>query len=390
MSEKDTKRPGPRRKIAKGSLYLAGTAMGTLFIGAAFAQSLLTADVPQVDIPAEVTQATGAPVSGETRDFNQEPAMPAAATAGGTDPAEAASLPASEPAPADTAGTDEDPGLAALRRLAERVDEAEAGAKADLEAKKGSSAERSLPEEMDPITAREVKRLDREGVLDRQRRVGEDILVMEHEITRAEQITKLIETLGHDGFREAFPDVYESLEESPLVLSSKIKYHELQHELLAAIEGPKEEEEAADVSELGAPRDDGSSFFQLPGQSGPAMTQALTPVPAATPAPVAIAEALLPAPNPSAVLLDEPAGGPAEGNDPALADADMPQPYESISLREVYGLGTDYQAIITLGDERVRVFTGDLLPDGTKIHAIEKDAVVIIRDEEEVRLGIRG
>lgn len=384
MSDIEPPRLKAARKSGRRSLYLASAGMSALFLGTAMAQSMMPADLPALEIPdtaALVAEAAPPPAAGLANMPDSAP-TDAAATAAATEGEQA--MPEQAAAVAEE---EVDPGLATLRRLAQKIDGEPVAEQAA--APNGAASERSLPEEMDPFTARDVRRLDREGVLDRQKRVGEDILVMEREIARADQVGKLIETLGHEGFREAFPEIYASLQDSPLILTSKIKYHELQHELEKAIEGPREEETpAADAETVAGPRDDGSSFFALPQPSGPAPLQLAAGNGAAPTMP--IPDQLIPAVPPSTLILSLGEGEAATAGEDAAVLEPAPEPFAPISLREIYGLGSDYQAIITLGDERVRIFAGDKLPDGTEIRAIGKDHVIIIRDEQEIRLGIRG
>lgn len=220
---------------------------------------------------------------------------------------------------------------------------------------------RALPEDMDPMSKPVVRQLDGDNVVQRKIGLGLELKLLQDEIQRMDSIGKLIEALGVDGFKASFPDLYEQLKSSPAILEAEIKYHELQHQLEAAKEGPKPEEETLDAAQLLTPRDDGSAFFMMPEPD-------VQPIPD-IPEPI----------DPAAELLEEP-----------LPEA-PPEPVDvSISLREVYGIAGSYYAIIMHGEERVRVSKGDQLPGETEIRDIGDGYIDIIRRGEEIRIRIQG
>ena len=257
--------------------------------------------------------------------------------------------------------------------------EAAETAEADSEAARNAAidvelarAVRSLPDGTEPLSAADTRRLDQFGVISRQAGVGEDILIMDRELKRAQSIDSLIALMGVDGFRTTFPELYELLKDSPIMLRAEIQRHELIGALKVAKDGPEPEKK---IDAALRPRDDGSSFFQMPeppvapgNGMPPPVSQNAPPAEAAED--VTPADALAPAPalaKPQAVVVSIP-----------------------ISLREVYGLDGEFYAIITHGDERIRVSEGDVLPGETTIKAIGDGYIDIIRRGEEIRIRIRG
>ncbi len=212
---------------------------------------------------------------------------------------------------------------------------------------------RSLPDDIEPVTAEEVKRLDRLGVLTRQKAVGEDILIIERELRRAETINGLIDLMGVEGFKKSFPDLYDLMKDSPVMLQAEIKHTELSHDLTAAKIPPGERDKEPEPEPVR--RDDGSSFFAMPQAEAPGMDLA---------------------------DLDMP-----------VRDVEVPVPEVQeapISLREIYGSGSDYYAIITHGDERIRVTAGDELPGNTKVISVGDSYIDLIRNDREIRIRIQG
>lgn len=223
-----------------------------------------------------------------------------------------------------------------------------------------SDALETLPDGAEPLSAAETARLAGTGVVERQAAVGEDILIIDRELRRAEAIDKLISFTGVEGLREGFPEIYRLMEESPVVLRAEIERAELLADLEAA-RNPVPEEAAEDVAEQLRARDDGSSFFT----SGETGSFAL---PEVSPDPVIV---------PSRILAEE------------VPEA-QPIVYEPISLREIYGVGTDLRAVVTLGDERIRIGAGDELPQDTLVEEVGVDYIDVRREGETIRIGISG
>jgi hypothetical protein len=219
-------------------------------------------------------------------------------------------------------------------------------------------APRDRSEAEDPMVSREVDRLDEAGLIERQSRIGEDILVLDREIRRAEAVKALVAQMGYEAFLSAYPDLAAAFAESPILLQAEIDRLELLRTLERARSG---EPEAEARPARTTPRDDGGDFFRIP--SPPAAEEAPVEVP-----------------------VDASRGAPSEGDSPAMSeDRDIP-----ISLREIYGSSGRFFAIIAHGAERIRVEAGDELPGETLIEAVGENWVDVKRRGETVRIFIRG
>lgn len=215
---------------------------------------------------------------------------------------------------------------------------------------------RELPENMDPMSAGIVRQLDSSSILRDRTSLNLNIKLLEDQRRHQEALVEVINLMGVDGFKLEYPDLYEKYKTSPAVLKAEIKMHELKHELEAAIEGPKEPEPAPEPLRA---RDDGSDFFKLPGQ----VPMAIDGVPPMIGAPSEMVQVEPPPPPPVDI---------------------------TISLREVYGIAGNYQAIIMHGEEKIRVIAGDELPGETQIIAVGDGYIEIIRRGEHMKLNIKG
>ena len=259
---------------------------------------------------------------------------------------------------------------------------------------------RTLSVDLDPITAEDVRKMDGEGLIDRRKKVGEDILIFDVEIERTKRITELVDAMGHDAFKIAYPDLYKLVENSPIILNAKIKQQELKNDLEVALRGPeKPKEEATPEAEASAAapltaREDGSSYFALP----------VAGVPDGQQMPFEGTAAEVPAPAEAEDELADEADEGEEETAEAPADALSDEPLvltdvqdvvgleirEPISLREVYGMGDDRRAWILHGKDRILIQAGDELPGATTVKEIGDTHIVILRDEEEIRIQLNG
>lgn len=255
---------------------------------------------------------------------------------------------------------------------------------------------RVLSTDLDPITADDVRKMDGEGLIERRKKVGEDILIFDVEIERTKRISDLVDAMGHDAFKIAYPDLYKLVENSPIILGARIRQQELKNDLEVALRGPERPEEpvaaesAAAEPEALSVREDGSSYFDMPV----AGAQATQPLPDEDDL-GGLEEVDLAAEAEPAEGLDAPAS-PAD----ALADGTLVLTdvqdvaglgiRETISLREVYGLGDQRRAVILHGQDRILVQVGDELPGETSIKEIGDTHIVVLRDGEEIRIQLNG
>lgn len=237
------------------------------------------------------------------------------------------------------------------------------------------TAARSFPEETDPYVAQDVKRLDDLGVVTRQARIGEDILVIDREIRRAQAVDQLVGYYGRDAFEKAYPELAKDLEKSPILLRAELAKQELFNEIEAA----KADKDAEAKKDTGPkPRDDGSSFFTMvPPAAGPAIEPSTDGKPAPTNGPAATETEAKPAPS---TVIDD---------TKAKVEEEKPKDVP-ISVRQIYGVGDDLTAVIDRGGELIRVRAGDTLPNDTRIEFVGDDYVKLKRHGEVIRMQIRG
>lgn len=230
--------------------------------------------------------------------------------------------------------------------------------------------ERFLPENMDVMSADLVRSIDADDFIQSRMKIGLDIKMMEEELKRIQGIEKLIDVMGIQAFSAAYPDLYLAMQDSPALLSAQIRRQELLNDLEEAMTKPEDKEEESEKVASAPVRDDGSSFFIMPS-SAPAISQDA-------------GDGIPPAINPQ----------DAEDQDPAdLLAAEIIEPEEidaPISLREIYGIGGKFYAVIMHGDEKIRISKGDVLPGDTEILNVGDGFIDIIRRGSEIRIRIQG
>lgn len=244
----------------------------------------------------------------------------------------------------------------------------------------GDGTEREIAEEIDPVIAAELRRLDAMGTLERQASMGEDILIIDREIKRAEAIQTLIGYLGADGFKLHYPMLAQQLENSPIMLTADLEHHKLLGEIEVAKAGPA----AAEAPAAPTARDDGSSFLD----GGP----------------IAMPEEVAEAPTPSALLgpdgkfspevarllADEIRKIAAETAKIEEAAASSEGRVRGLSLRGVFGAGDALRAVLIMDGEQRTAKVGDKLPNDTIVEAIDLDSITLLRSGTVVKLDLGG
>jgi hypothetical protein len=182
----------------------------------------------------------------------------------------------------------------------------------------------------DPITFEATELLDESGLLARQSRLGEGILILDRQLRHAEAIERLIQVLGPDALIEVSPGEFMRF---------------LQKELDQMSAQPVAAAQAQPA------RSDGSELIDQ-------IDQRLTEI---------------------------------EGErsySKQEIEADTEGEPRQISVREIFGTGSDLSAILQYGPDRVRIRTGDSLLGGVQIVSVERDSVLIVRRGQELRLQL--
>jgi hypothetical protein len=197
----------------------------------------------------------------------------------------------------------------------------------------------------DPITFEATELLDESGLLARQSRLGEGILILDRQLRHAEAIERLIQVLGPDALIEVSPGEFMRFADTPAGMRARIKMVRLQKELDQMSAQPVAAAQAQPA------RSDGSELIDQ-------IDQRLTEI----------------------------EGERSDSKQEIEADTEG-EPRQ-ISVREIFGTGSDLSAILQYGPDRVRIRTGDSLLGGVQIVSVERDSVLIVRRGQELRLQL--
>ena len=190
----------------------------------------------------------------------------------------------------------------------------------------------------DPITAEAADLLDESGLIARQSRLGEGVIILDRQLRHAEAVEKLIRLLGPDAMIEIAPGEFMRFADTPAGLRARVEMLRLEQEIRQMSEPPPTPAAAQPA------RSDGSELIEMIDQR--------------------ISE-----------LTDQTSTGAPEGRD-------GPQ----IFLREISGVGSELSAVLQYGADRVRVSAGDALPGEIRILSVERDGVRLVRRGQEIRL----
>lgn len=210
----------------------------------------------------------------------------------------------------------------------------------------GTAQDAALP---DPITTEAAELLDESGVLARQSRLGEGLLILEGQLRHAQAIERLVNLLGPDAMIEVSPGEFRSFADTPAGVRARIELMRLEQEYRDLIAPPP-------PSVGPQPPRGADSSVDIEALIERRLSEIVPPQPQAQPE----------------------TGAPAEA------------PVPPISLREIYGSGTDLTAILQFGEDLVRVRAGDVLGRGVRVISVNRDGVRIERRGQEFLLSIPG
>jgi len=197
----------------------------------------------------------------------------------------------------------------------------------------------------DPITLEATGLLDESGLLARQSRLGEGILILDRQLRHAEAIERLIQVLGPDAMIEVAPGEFMRFADTPAGMRARIEMGRLQKEL-DQMSAPSPAAAQAQPA-----RSDGSELIERIDRR-----------------------------------LSELEGQRSEPDQDRTSEPEGEA--RPISVREIFGTGSDLSAILQYGPDRIRVRTGDALVGGVRIVSVERDGVLIIRRGQELRLHL--
>lgn len=199
----------------------------------------------------------------------------------------------------------------------------------------------------DPITTEAAGLLDESGVLARQSRLGEGLLILEGQLRHAQAIERLVNLLGPDAMIEVSPGEFRSFAETPAGVRARIELIRLEQEYLDLITPPPPSVGPQQTRGADSSVDIEALIERRLSEIAPPQTQ----------------------PEPET---------PAE------------PPLPPISLREIYGSGSDLTAVLQFGEDLVRVRTGDVLGRGVRVISVDRNGVRIERRGQEFLLSIPG
>jgi CHASE3 domain sensor protein len=245
---------------------------------------------------------------------------------------------------------------------------------------------RAYADIVDAYARKETDRLDETNIVEEQSRIGEDILIIGRQTERAEAIDKLVEYLGSDAFRKLYPELAETLDKSPILLRADKNRADLELSLKAVeheIEnfGIPTEDEAEDEAPVAITED---------GEINPVILEAIEKMISERDA--AVEEKIAAAREEAAnEVLEQLSAGRFMG-DPNIDSGSGEDAYnhaQPVSLREIYGSGGKFTAVILQGSERTRIYEGDILNDGSEVEKITDNSVVIRNGEDLTTLKMR-
>jgi len=198
----------------------------------------------------------------------------------------------------------------------------------------------------DPVTTTAAELLDESGLIARQSRLGEGVLILERQLRHAETVEKLVRLLGPDAMIEVAPGEFLKFADTPAGMRARVEMLRLEEEIRKLAEPPVVPATAQPA------RSDGSELLDLIDRRITELTEGT-------------------------------GTGTGTGEEGSESE-DAPH----IFVREIFGSGADLSAILQYGTDRVRVHTGDALPGQVRILSIEPDGVLLTRRGQEIRLAI--
>lgn len=235
------------------------------------------------------------------------------------------------------------------------------------------------PASVDPVTQESIELLQDSGVIKRQSRIGEDILVIEREIRRVQQIQTLMELIGYEGVISLYPEMADVVKGSPLEVRARLRQAELKRDLNNILE--PEDKETPSGPDSGAEPDESPDTRPTGIMNAP-----VSPRPGDGPENTSDEKDF-------AAALEE-AREQIMSEMQAELDrrsvTDDAQSAKPISLRAIYGTRGSLRAVIFHGSQRVRIREGDTLPGDVTVRTIARDFIVLDRSGREIRLSLKG
>lgn len=119
----------------------------------------------------------------------------------------------------------------------------------------------------DPITNEQIELLKESGLIDKQSRLSEGLLLMDRQLRQAELVQQLLTVLGPDAEIEVTPGEFKSFADTPAGLKQRIDYLKLQADLQAAkLAMGVGQETGTEITEIYGKSDDLVAVITLDGR----------------------------------------------------------------------------------------------------------------------------
>ena len=119
----------------------------------------------------------------------------------------------------------------------------------------------------DPITNEQIELLKESGLIDKQSRLSEGLLLMDRQLRQAELVEQLLTVLGPDAEIEVTPGEFKSFADTPAGLKQRIDYLKLQADLQAAkLAMGVGQETGTEITEIYGKSDDLVAVITLDGR----------------------------------------------------------------------------------------------------------------------------
>ena len=267
----------------------------------------------------------------------------------------------------------------------------------------GGIAARDYDPDGDPITQAATKLLDETGVLDRQRRLSEAIVLMDQRLRFNSKLEEVLVALGPDAEIEVAPGIFRSYADTPAGMRARIAQAQLEQQLAEATGTPQGEENEpqsrAEAEDLPV-RDDGTGYQRM-NQNAEQADEAAPGTGSAQEDRIARVEKLFE--QAQARMARQEAmirelskdGAPGRGDredreEPRVEDEpDAPtEGLRAVSLREIYGAAGTYAAIVEIGTSRREIRVGDEIAGGLRVSRIGPGFIDLIVDGQSTRISL--
>jgi hypothetical protein len=257
----------------------------------------------------------------------------------------------------------------------------------------------------DPITQDAIDLLKTSGIIERQSRIGEELLILEREIRRIQQVQVLVDLIGVEATLSNFPEFTDIIQGTPLELNARIRKAELETRLNTIGSQGETSQNRTDAEGPVARQ----GIMSAPILSGDRLPDAVIAQPDTQPELSLeeiledFRESLLLEMQPwqsqdldrDALLEELRSSMDAEiterlrsQEDLLLEEPQSSQEGQRISLREIYGVGENKRAVLQIGEQRFQVSQNDIFMGNILVREISNTQVILTSNGEQLVLRL--